>query len=129
MIDDHCFTIRNIRSILFTVEGSRLLAGPQRRLAVWLENEPNVQPRRDVSGLAATAATLRMDWTGHVEVDDVQPSISGEPASGLTVTTPWDGLDDTAPEIACLLADAANGVPIYQTLGSPVSPIPTRTCR
>jgi hypothetical protein len=40
------------------VEGSRLLADAQRRVATWLENEPGVQLRSDVSGLAATAVNL-----------------------------------------------------------------------
>ena len=44
--------------MMSTVEGSRLLAEAQRRVATWLENEPGVQLRSDVSGLAATAVSL-----------------------------------------------------------------------
>ena len=40
------------------MEGSRLLAEAQRRVATWLENEPGLQLRSDVSGLAATAVNL-----------------------------------------------------------------------
>ena len=40
------------------MEGPRLLAEAQRRVAAWLENEPGVQLRSDVSGLAATAVNL-----------------------------------------------------------------------
>ena len=39
------------------MEGSRLLAEAQRRVATWLENEPGVR-LSDVSGLAATAVNL-----------------------------------------------------------------------
>ena len=40
------------------MEGSRLLAEAQRRVATWLENEPGVRVLTDVSGLAATAVNL-----------------------------------------------------------------------
>ena len=40
------------------VEGSGLLAEAQRRVATWLEKEPGLQLRGDVSGLAATAVNL-----------------------------------------------------------------------
>ncbi len=50
-------------------------------------------------------------------VDNLPPSIDGTRATGLSIRVPWDSLDATGPEAACLVADAAIGGPLTQAFG------------
>jgi acyl-coenzyme A thioesterase PaaI-like protein len=49
------------------------------------------------------------------KVDNVRPSVDGTAACGLQMTVPWEGLDHTGPEAACLAADAIIAAPIMES--------------
>lgn len=44
-----------------------------------------------------------------------RPSVDGTAAGAISCTVPWDDLDDTGPEAACLLADSLVGYPIIRS--------------
>jgi acyl-coenzyme A thioesterase PaaI-like protein len=46
-------------------------------------------------------------------VENGANGIGGHPPYVLFAVLPWDDLEHTGPEAACLIADMANGVPIY----------------
>ncbi len=45
-------------------------------------------------------------------VENVRPNVDGSVAAGLHATLPWQDLDATGPEAACLIADAIVGAPL-----------------
>jgi acyl-coenzyme A thioesterase PaaI-like protein len=47
-----------------------------------------------------------------LHADNVRPSVDGSDAGGIECTVPWDDLELTGPEAACLVADAAIALPI-----------------
>jgi acyl-coenzyme A thioesterase PaaI-like protein len=52
------------------------------------------------------------------KVDNVRPSIDGTTACGLQMTVPWEDLEHTGPEAACLAADAIIAAPIMESFVS-----------
>jgi hypothetical protein len=50
-----------------------------------------------------------------LHVDNVRQSVDGSDAGGIECTVPWDNLELTGPEAACLLADAAIGMPMLRS--------------
>jgi acyl-coenzyme A thioesterase PaaI-like protein len=47
-----------------------------------------------------------------LRADNVRLSVDGSPAGGMECTVPWGNLELTGPEAACLVADAAIGLPM-----------------
>lgn len=47
-----------------------------------------------------------------LRAENARPSVDGSTACGIECTVPWDALDITGPEAACLIADAAVGLPL-----------------
>lgn len=50
-----------------------------------------------------------------LRAENVRPSVDGSSAGGIECTVPWDDLDITGPEAACLVADAALGMPLLES--------------
>jgi Thioesterase-like superfamily len=50
-----------------------------------------------------------------LRAENVRPSVDGSNAWGTECTVPWDELDVTGPEAACLVADAAIGMPLLKS--------------
>jgi acyl-coenzyme A thioesterase PaaI-like protein len=50
-----------------------------------------------------------------LRAENARPSVDGSSAGGIECTVPWDALDITGPEAACLLADAALNVPLLDS--------------
>jgi acyl-coenzyme A thioesterase PaaI-like protein len=66
---------------------------------------------------APIVQALGMDRGERRYIENVCPSITGEPASAVELVVPWEDLDHTGPEVACLAADPANGAPISAAFG------------
>jgi acyl-coenzyme A thioesterase PaaI-like protein len=65
------------------------------------------------SRIAPITATLQMATRGEdvgLKAKNVRPSVDGSVAGLLECVVPWDDLEPTGPEAACLLADAAVGL-------------------
>ena len=55
-----------------------------------------------------------------LHADNVRPSVDGTMAGAMQCVVPWDNLELTGPEGACLLADAAIGLAV---MGSSMIPV------
>ena len=67
---------------------------------------------------APISASLRLRREGEfveMHATNLPTGIGGAPASAMTCTVPWDGLDLTGPEAACLAADATVALPVIQS--------------
>ena len=77
------------------------------------------------AAIAPIAFALKMPGVsdGPITITNLPPSITGDPARCLTIESPWRDVTTTSPELACLIADATNGLPIIHSLSSlgPVS--------
>lgn len=67
------------------------------------------QARLNDSGIVATLQSLDPDG---MQVDNARPSVTGQPTGALHAVVPWDDLRHTGPEVACLVADMANGLAV-----------------
>jgi acyl-coenzyme A thioesterase PaaI-like protein len=67
---------------------------------------------------APITATLQMATRGEtvgLKAENVRSNVDGSVAGVLECVVPWDDLEATGPEAACLLADAAVGLPFIDS--------------
>ena len=51
-----------------------------------------------------------------IAITNVPRSVTGDPALFMRIESPWDDVETTGPELACLIADATNGPAISYAL-------------
>jgi hypothetical protein len=80
-------------------------------------DEDQIIPSGERAGIVAA---LRLGEQGHQKgvflvPDNVRTSVDGSVAAAFDCTVPWDQLECTGPEAACLAADAAIALPITRS--------------
>jgi hypothetical protein len=71
------------------------------------------------SGYSGTQAPIVSEIKinqNRIAVTNIPRGVTGDPALGLRIESPWDDVATTGPELACLIADAANGPTISYAL-------------
>jgi uncharacterized protein (TIGR00369 family) len=63
----------------------------------------------------ATLNLITRDETGKLSAQNVRSGVDGSAAAVMKCTVPWEDLDCTGPEAACLVADAVVGLPINRS--------------
>jgi acyl-coenzyme A thioesterase PaaI-like protein len=78
---------------------------------------------RELRGTAPITAALGMGGSDARSIDNIPPSITGHPSPLGRMVVPWtEQLTASGPEVACLIADVMNGMPIVRAfLGSGVT--------
>jgi hypothetical protein len=95
-------------------EYDRSVAAPPFRATGTRFDEPFAM--RDAGIVAALDINARFVRRGLLPLaENVRPSVDGSSARYLECAVPWNALDVTGPEAACLAADAIVGAPILQS--------------
>jgi acyl-coenzyme A thioesterase PaaI-like protein len=93
-------------------EYDRAVAAPPFRVT-----EVPIPPAADTRWAPITA-TLQMATRGEtvaLKAENVRSNVDGSVAGVLECVVPWDDLEATGPEAACLVADAAVGLPLMDS--------------
>ena len=114
-------------------EYDRTAAAPRFHLTGTPMVESDLIPEAEAAGIVATLAMNARfgvdDVVPHAE--NVRPSVDGTAASVLECTIPWEDVELTGPEAACLVADAAVGMPVANSYirSEDIGPNPDLTLR
>ena len=97
-------------------EYDRTAAAPRFQLAEVPVADLDLIPGAEAAGVVAALAVNERFVTGETptlpKAENVRPSVDGTAASVVECTVPWDDLELTGPEAACLCADACVALPV-----------------
>jgi acyl-coenzyme A thioesterase PaaI-like protein len=88
-------------------------APPFRLTEVPMGESPIITEEWNAPIVAALEMDMREDVT--VRAENVRPSVDGSLSGAGQCTVPWDSLELTGPEAACLVADSVVAVPTLQS--------------
>jgi hypothetical protein len=99
------------------VEYDRAAAAPPFQIIETPFDEDNLVAGADAAGIVA-ALELNTRYVARrvsARAENVRPSVDGTLAGAEECTVPWEDLDHTGPEAACLIADSAVGYPVLNS--------------